>query len=199
MAYSIIYDYSFMNTEKLHQSVFDAYEGGPIGGACAIWLQGSIRLLTAYHISHDMDHGNVPRSLIFRNRTGRVTLRNIAFTMVRGAKDLSLSDPVDLQDALSIARYYAPSNSYITLGSVVPLMPDQNRVARVSKEPPIVMRDAPKQIYISSKGQRVDFGFSGKPVIDPQMNVAGVVIEKQRIRGKWYGVAETVRHRVFQG
>ena len=171
---------------------------GPIGGACAIWLQGSIRLPTAYHISHDLDHGNVPRSLTFRNRTGRVTLRKIAFTKVRGAKDLSLSDPLDLQDALPVARFYAPSNEYMTLGSAVSLLPNLKRVLRVSTEKTISMRNGPRQILISSNGQKVDFGFSGKPVIDPHMNLAGVVIEKQWIGGKWYGVAETVRQRIFQ-
>lgn len=188
-----------MNSEKLYQSVFDAYTGaGSIGGACAIWLQGSIRLLTAYHISHDLDQGSSPRSLIFRNRTGRVRLQNIAFIKVRGSKDLSLSEPLDIQDALPVARDYAPGNEYITLGSAVSLLPSLNRVLRVSEERPISMRNGPKQLYILSNGQRVDFGFSGKPVIDPHMHVAGVVIEKQWIRGKWYGVAETVRQRVFQ-
>ncbi len=187
-----------MNTETLSQSWFDAYAGdGPIGGACSIWLHGSIRLLTAFHISHDTKRHNSPRPLIFRNRTGDVTLRNIAFAKVSGSRDLSLSEPLDLDCALSVATQYVPGNEYITLGSVVSLLPNRNRVLSVPDEIPVPLRKAPRHVYIKSLGQKVDFGFSGKPVIDADTNVAGVIVAKQRFISGWYGVAEMLRQRVF--
>lgn len=187
-----------MNTERLNQFVFDAYTGGkPIGGACSIWLQGSIRLLTAFHVSHDTERRGMPRSLVLRNRTGDVTLRNIEFAKVPGSRDLSLSEPLDIEDGLEIAARYTRGNAYATLGSAVTLLPSRSQVLRVSDEKSIPMRRAPRYLYIKSLGQKVDFGFSGKPVIDPDEHVTGVIVAKQRVFGVWYGLAETLRQRVF--
>ncbi len=188
-----------MNTEKLFQSTYDVHDGGsPIGGACSIWLQGSIRLLTAYHVTHDVDNHNAPRSLIFRNRTGDVTLRNVAFTKVPGSRDLSWSEPLNLEDGLHIATRYGKGNGYSTLGSAVSILPSQPRILRVSDDKTIPMRNAPRYIYIRSRGQKVDFGFSGKPIVDTETNVVGIIVAKQRLLGVWYGLAETLRQRVFQ-
>lgn len=188
-----------MNAETLYQSVFDVHDGGtPIGGACSIWLQGSIRLLTAYHVSHDTKNHNAPRSLIFRNRSGDVTLRNVMFTKVPGSRDISWSDPLDIEDGLHIAPRYGRGNGYATLRSAVSIIPPQYRIRRVSDEKTIPMRNAPRYLYIKSQGQKVDFGFSGKPVVDADLNVAGIIVAKQRFFSGWYGVAELLRQRVFQ-
>lgn len=187
-----------MNTQELAQSNFDAYFGdGPIGGACAIWLQGSIRILTAYHVSHD-SKTHVPRALILRNRVGNATFRNLAFEKVAGSRDISLSEPVAMDEAFTVATHYTPGMEYVTLGSPVPLMPPAERVKRVSKEEPVLLRRAPRELIVSSLGQRVDFGFSGKPVIDAERNVIGVISAKRWIQGRWYGVAEVLRQWIFQ-
>lgn len=187
-----------MSTQELQQSTFDAYFGdGPIGGACAIWLQGSIRILTAYHVSHETKT-RLPRALTLRNRAGDVTLRNIAFEKVAGSRDISLSEPVAINEAFTVATHYTPDVAYVTLGSSVSLLPPTDQTKQVSEATPLPLRRAPRELIVSSLGQRVDFGFSGKPVIDPDMQVIGVISAKRWIRGRWYGVAEVLRQRIFQ-
>lgn len=109
-----------------------------------------------------------------------------------------MSEQVDADDALVIATHYVHGSEYATLGSAVSLLQPQNRVMRVSDEKPVPLRKAPRYIYIRSPGQKVDFGFSGKPVVNAETHAVGVIVAKQWFPSGWYGVAEMLRQRVFQ-
>ena len=180
------------------EAEFDVYAGREqIGGACAIWLREHTHLLTAFHISHDKKHD--PRAIILRSRHGNITLRNISFRKVPSSDDLSLSEQINLTDALPVASMFVEDDQYTMLSAAMSISPEHTSTIRSSTSVPISMRKAPKHIHLSSTAQQIDFGFSGKPILNQQGEVTAVIIGRLGLREDTHqGSAETLRQRIFQ-
>lgn len=187
---------------EILQYIYDAHLGGmPIGGASAIRLSDGIHLLTAYHVSHDVEHDDRPRSLVFRSRSGRMTLYSPHFTKVRGSRDIALSDLVALPDGLPVAKTLDSSDQYRTIGAAVGLCQLRQHVIQTVEGHSIPIARAPEYLQLRSRQQDITFGFSGKPVLNQYDEVVAVItsgIRPVRGEGKTTGFAEILRARRFR-
>lgn len=184
---------------RMLECVFDVFYGDtPIGGASAVLLHDRPHILTAFHISHDTKKGNAPRAIILRSCDGSTTLSNIVFHKVQGSDDLALSDPVQLIGGFPVAESYIPNDSFITIGTPVSLIAEHRVRRKKSVADPVPMNHAPKYITLTSKGQQIARGFSGKPVFDSQEYVIAVLTHGRPGRTKPTGFAETLRLPIFR-